>query len=478
MRERHKSYALINIIYRRPSEKAGAGRILYNMKDFESVKRSLRELISIESVKAEPLPGMPYGEGCYRALDYYLNLGKSMGFETKMLDGYAGHIEWGGGDRLFGVLVHTDVVPPGRDWTVPPFSGVEKDGRMYGRGTSDDKGPAIAALYALKRLKDEGFVPDRRVRIIAGSDEESGWSCIEHYFAREEMPGEGFSPDGDFPVINCEKGVLHLNLKYPYFDNYGMNTQGKSFLGFTPQSDSFRLVSLTSGERVNMVPDRAEAVYFGNPVEGAKAQPDGSYKLTCTGVSAHGSKPYEGDSALKKLFAALCFVTDNPVLHFIAETLLAGDHGAGLGLDISDDVSGALTLNAGTCAFDGEHVTLGVDIRFPVTYTQEFVLGKLAENSRAEVSIKTYHRPLYVPEDTPLVQKLLDAWHVVTGREKKCYAVGGATYSRALDCAVAFGPEFPGTPPTLHKADENVLLSELETMCDIYYEALKRCLKD
>lgn len=447
------------------------------MKNFESVKQSLKELLQIESVKGDPKPGMPFGEQCFQALDYTLKLGESMGFKTKNVDGYAGHIEWGEGE-LIGVLTHVDVVPVGKDWTVPPFSALEKDGKIYGRGTSDDKGPTIAVLYAMKTLKDEGFVPNKKVRLIVGSDEESGWSCIDHYFKKEEMPKYGFSPDGDFPVINCEKGVLHLKFVYPYVENFGI-TSAPVMFGSAPSVSrkDFELIHLGAGERVNMVPDYARAV-FKTPLatEGEKLA-NGTTEIICKGVSAHGSRPDEGDSALRKLFAKIAEVTDNELLHFINDVVLFDNVGSKMGLNLSDEVSGKLTFNVGTCDFSDGKITLGVDIRYPVTFDKEFILGLVRENSGAEVFIQTYHRPLYVKEEEPLIQKLLEAYHKVTGKEKKCLAVGGATYSRALDCAVAFGPEFPGTVPTLHKADENVLVSELSMMCDIYYEALKSLLE-
>ncbi len=451
------------------------------MIDFEGVKRSLKELIAIDSVKAPKKPGMPFGEGPYRALKYTLGLGESMGFLTKDVDGYAGHIEWGEGE-LFGVLTHVDVVPVGKDWTVGPFSGEEKDGRIYGRGTQDDKGPTIAVLYAMKALKDEGFVPGKKLRLIIGTDEESGWGCMDYYLKKEEMPKTGFSPDGDFPVINCEKGVLHLKVSYDYSDPLSPEDMDilplPTFFGAysRPVGEGFLLEHLGAGERVNMVPDYARAVFFTDAaeVEGGENQEDGSWQLIKKGTSAHGSQPEKGDSALKKLFAELVKYTNNPVLHLINDKYLESSTGAKLGLKLKDDVSGSLTLNVGTCAFDNGKITLGVDIRYPVTFDREEVLSRLQKNcGGGEIEVVNYHRPLYVKESEPLVQELLKAYTEVTGRPGKCSAVGGATFARALDCAVAFGPEFPGTPPTLHMADENVLVDELRLMCDIYYRALK-----
>ncbi|HHY13423.1 MAG TPA: Sapep family Mn(2+)-dependent dipeptidase, partial [Thermoanaerobacterales bacterium] len=169
--------------------------------------KSVQEQIKIKSVKGESKPGMPFGEGPREALEHALKLSEELGFKTKNVDGYAGHAEYGEGDDIVGVLVHLDVVPEGTGWVHPPYGGEIHDGKIYGRGTIDNKGPAIAALYALKALKDSGVNMKRRVRIIFGTDEESGWEDMDYYMENEENPMCGFSPDALFPIINSEKGI-------------------------------------------------------------------------------------------------------------------------------------------------------------------------------------------------------------------------------------------------------------------------------
>ena len=58
-----------------------------------------------------------------------------------------------------------------------------KDGKIYGRGTADDKGPAIAALYAMRAVKELGIPVKKNVRLILGTDEECGSSDIRHYYS-------------------------------------------------------------------------------------------------------------------------------------------------------------------------------------------------------------------------------------------------------------------------------------------------------
>ncbi|MCG0276560.1 MAG: Sapep family Mn(2+)-dependent dipeptidase, partial [Thermosediminibacteraceae bacterium] len=173
----------------------------------EPLIKSVCEIIKIRSVEDAPAPGKPFGEGVARALEYALDLSRSFGFRTKNLDNYIGWAEWGEGAEMVGILVHLDVVPEGSGWTYPPFGGEIHDGKIYGRGAVDNKGPAMAALYALKTLKDAGVKFKRRVRVIFGTNEESGMKCIKYYLEHDEEPTMAFSPDAEYPIINGEKGI-------------------------------------------------------------------------------------------------------------------------------------------------------------------------------------------------------------------------------------------------------------------------------
>lgn len=416
---------------------------------YKDIIEDLRGLLKIPSVQGEPLEGKPFGKYPAAALKYMLDLGVKLGFKVKDVDGYAGHIEWGEGEDVFGVLCHLDVVPAGDDWTYPPFSATIDNGRIYARGAQDNKAPAISALYAAKRLMDEGFVPKQRFRLILGLNEESGWKCIDYYFKKEQMPEQGFSPDADFPVINCEKGVLHLAVSFPLVN---------------PDT----IEELSGGHRVNMVPDRAH------------------YKLKTgilkrfEGVSAHGSTPHKGQNAVWELLSDLKQKVSEPAISQMYE-LFCQTGGLGkMGLDIADDVSGPLTLNLGTIfKKDDGTVVCGVDIRYPVTFNQDDILNKMRQALMpgAVVNVENYHLPLYVKADDPLVQSLLKAYREVTGdSEGDCISIGGATYSRALKKGVAFGPVFPGEESRIHTSDESIELDKFFKMTEIYYKALKELL--
>ena len=192
---------------------------------FDDLVNSLSKFIQFDS-SLKPAEGeYPFGKETADCLAYFLSLAEEMGFETHNYDNYVGEVVFGTGEE-FAILAHLDVVPAGSGWKYPPFGGVINDDisnggvigkKIWGRGAMDDKGPAMVCLYALKALKDEGFKPCRKIKLIVGCNEECGWKCIEHYKKVAHMPDEGFTPDADFPVIYAEKGILHFSLKRGFF---------------------------------------------------------------------------------------------------------------------------------------------------------------------------------------------------------------------------------------------------------------------
>jgi len=434
------------------------------MKSYEKqMTDTLLSFLATDSVQSEPQEGAPFGAGTRAVLDKFLSLAASFGMRIKDVDGYCGWAEIGEGE-LLGIPVHLDTVPFGEDWTHSPLGEVaEENGetRIFGRGAEDDKGPCVAVLYALKALLDEGKTPTRRVRIIAGLNEESGWKCIERYLATEEVPKMSFSPDADFPVIFCEKGVLHVavTMKKPA-----------------------EVLSFNGGERVNMVADRATLevtrlsdAAFSKCLKGGvkvKFTADG-FRLSAEGVSAHGSTPDKGENALLKILYAVKSTND-----FLADLydFFHKTDGSGVGLKRSDDVSGNLTLNLGKAETTGDQITLYLDIRYPATHKEEDILSALrsALGDKATVTVKGRHLPLYVSKDSELVRSLTDAYNEVTGENAQPIAIGGATYARAFPNAVAFGPVFPGEDSRIHQKDESISLKNFIKCAEIYKKALEK----
>lgn len=418
--------------------------------------QSLQWLIRIDSVEEPAQEGKPFGEGCFMALQYTLALAQSMGFATKNVDNYAGHAEIGEGE-IFGILGHLDTVPHGKGWSYPPVGGVIDNGRIYGRGALDNKGPVIAAMYAVKALLDEGYKPKMKIRFIYGCDEESGWKCMDYYFSKEEKPVMGIAPDADFPVINCEKGVSYYSIALPLPDG---------------------IIDINGGERANMVPDYAMAIVANEPKNTSDAKvtkTDNGYVIECVGKSVHASCPDKGDNALWKLFKILSDNYDG-VFKIIYDKLTSND-GSKCAIKLSDDISGALTMNLGTAKAVNGMINLMIDTRQPVSIKKEDVLEILrGEFEGFAVEQGDFHDPLYVAPDHELVKTLLEAYNDVMGTDAKPITIGGGTYARALPLGVAFGPIFPGQESSIHSKDENIAIDDLLKMSEIYYEAFKRLL--
>ena len=428
-------------------------------KYVDQMQNTLLSLLAVNSVQGEPAEGAPFGAGTREALDKFLSVASSFGLKTKVVDGCCGWAEIGEGE-LLGIPFHLDTVPFGEDWSHNPLGEVA-DGMIYGRGAEDDKGPAVAVLYALKSLLDEGLLPKRRIRLIAGLNEESGWKCIERYLQTEEIPALSFSPDADFPVIFSEKGVLHACVSINKPDD---------------------VLSFTGGERVNMVADRAELevkalsdAAFSKCLKGGikvKFLANG-FRLSAEGVSAHGSTPEKGENAIVKILYAVKSTSE-----FLAD-LYDYFHltdGSGLGIDLKDAVSGDLTLNLGKVRIEGDRLLFSLDIRYPAATDEAALLAALqkAFGEDAVITVEGRHLPLYVSPKSELVTALLAAYNEVTGENASPIAIGGATYARAFPNAVAFGPVFPGEESRIHQKDECISVEGLIKCADIYRAALKK----
>ncbi len=423
---------------------------------------NLLSLLKIETLQTEPSEGAPFGEGNRKALDYLLSLCQSYGWRTCNLDGYCGWAEVGEGE-LFGITVHLDVVPYGEGWLYSPLGEVtEQNGEkvIYGRGTIDDKGPAIASVFALRSLLESGAVPKKRIRIIFCCNEESGWECIEYYKCHAEIPSFSISPDADFPVIRSEKRVIRGDITIAKPETVDYIQAGSFFANIVPNRAAARLNTISD---VTVM----YALHHGLKLK----KEEGKYLLTAEGVAAHGSTPQLGDNALSKILNGI--MTLSPELTAAALTLT--DYtGKGCGLDVADK-SGALTLNLGVAKTEGDTISFSLDIRCPVTYSADFVSDKLkAAFPDAKVEIAEFHGPVYFEESDPLVQTLLSAYNDVTGENATPALIGGATFARAFPNSVAFGPVFPDSEGLAHQANERVTLKEFVKSAEIYKEAIKR----
>lgn len=441
-------------------------KIILN-NQFDELVATLQTVLRYNTEKGEEAPNAPFGKEVRACLDYVLNTAKGWGLKVYNDDGYAGHVDLkGSGSKVLGILGHLDVVPSNpAEWKYPPYAAEIHEGKIYARGTMDDKGPMIACLYAVKALKEAGFQPTKTVRLIFGCDEETDMGCVKHYFATMPRPDVAFSPDGDFPVINREKGIYHFNID----------------LGKLPQG-----VTLTAGDRANVVPSKCVATIptskltSGASFDGVEITINGDVAtLAALGKAAHASTPDEGINATHPVLKALAEIfPESSALSFLANKV-CDTTGAKWGIILRDEQSGALTCNLGVLRTNDGALTATVDIRFPVSYNCEYMTELLKKCTPEEFKLDPWHvsDPLYVPAESELVTTLIDVYNKAMDSNLEPIAIGGGTYSRCLSNCVAFGPLFPNEEQTIHMPNECVDLQNLKLMAEIFLEAIYRLAK-
>ena len=446
----------------------------------EDLLKDLFELLSVRSILGTDITEeTPFGSGPREALDLILSFGKRDGYKTKLVENKAGHIEVGEGEELFGILGHVDVVPVVEaDWTSHPFKPEIRDGKIFARGSLDDKGPTMAAYYAVKLLDKLGVKWNKRVRVIVGSDEETGFRCVEAYFKHEEQPASGFTPDAMFPLVYAEKARATFDHKLKFVDEDGQY--------------NYKLVKFNGGQVLNMVVASAKAELEGEAsdikekfenflaqekLEG-EVEVGNTIKLTLKGKAAHGSTPQYGINGATKLAEFLSTLgLDNNGKNFvdyIVEKLANDPFGEKLGINYSDDEMGEATYNYGILEYDLERKIglVSTDCRHPKKFDLvDRLNGIKVDNIDIEVtSTKEAH---YVPKDDELVTTLMDVYRKHTGDTKNdAFVLGGGTYARCLKKGVAFGLLFPGKEDTMHQANEYLEVEDLLLATAIYAEGI------
>lgn len=445
----------------------------------EPLAKDISALCQINSVEGEPKPGMPFGEGPAKALEAALKLGESMGFKTENFNNYVGHIEMGGGEEMVGILGHVDVVPAGDGWDFDPWGGVIADGKIFGRGTLDDKGPLVTCLYAMKILKDMGVPLKRRIRVILGTNEETDWKCMQYYFSevKPELPTVAFSPDAEFPLTYAEMGMLQYTLTKTITED----------------------IQIEGGGAFNSVPSSAKVVLDADLEEALKKAvaeserpedytyevKDGKIQLTVKGVGAHAAHLQEGRNAVSYMMDLLgrMPITGElkEVVDFYNECFGTTMFGEKLGIQAEDEDGGRLTLNIGKIVVKDGKLILSCDSRIPVRIPVIDIENKVKEKYAGkgfEFKVASKENSLYVPKDSPLVTTLMDAYRKVTGdTENQPMYSGGATYSRTMDNCVAFGCLLPDQIDTMHQANECLELAHLEIWLEIMVEAIYQLAK-
>lgn len=455
----------------------------YLEQNTDSIINTLGELVSIPSKRGTPEEGKPFGEACAEALAKMEGFARDAGLSAENLENYMLECDYNDRETVLGIIAHLDVVPEGDGWDTDPFELVQKDGVLFGRGTIDDKGPAVAAFYAVKALRENGVELSKNVRLLFGSDEESGMQDLEYYRNKKALPKMMLSPDGEFPVINVEKGVCQVSFK-----KHISSCNAKK-----------ALVAFSAGSVVNAVPDKAQATVTGITVEQAASlcsedttvefdfiPVDDGVSIFAKGVSAHGSTPEKGDNALTGLMKAILSLDldETDALKTVRSLYGLFPYGEGdgehAGLKMSDAESGDLTALLSLFSIENGNIRGGIDIRFPATVklaaVKEIVIDKLSAIG-FELDFTHDMEGHLVPGDSDFIKTLLDCYSEVTNQKGECIAEGGATYLHTVDGGVAFGAEMPGEENNMHGANEHINISTLLNVAKIYARAIYRLCK-
>ncbi len=456
---------------------------------FDKIVLDTQEFIKIKSVLDEKSSNekAPFGHEIDVALRFVLERGKKLGLKTKNVDGYVGYIEIGTGLEMVGILGHVDVVPEGKGWSVDPYDGEIRDGKLYGRGSIDDKGPIMACLYALKAIQESGLPTKKRARLIVGTDEETSGRCIKYYLQKEEKPVYGFSPDGNFPIIYAEKGIIRFEIVKEFKANDMQKPTGST------------IKSIKGGSRVNVVPDYAEAYIQGLKLDiiqnkirekglesklAAENIRDGVL-IKANGVSAHAMQPEEGLNAIQLLMEFLKCLDFGPLeakqlIDAISSKLKMETDGELLGIACQDEISGNLTFNTGIIDVDDKRAVIKFDIRYPVTEDANKIIQRLKKSAleaKAQFNMLQHKPPLHVDKDSFLIKKLQHVYKEMTNEDPVLISIGGGTYCRYVENTVSFGPVFPGQKELAHQKDEHVRLQDLNKMAKIYAQAIYELIK-
>lgn len=435
----------------------------------ENIINALCNLIKFNSVSIENNNDEnPFGKNCTDALNYTLNLANSMGFKTKNIDNYCGYIEFGEGEELVGIIGHLDVVPANTTdgWTSPPFEPCIRDGKIFGRGSIDDKGPVLASLYAMKAIMDNIKI-SKRVRLILGLNEEKSWKCINYYKAHEEWPSIGFSPDANFPAIYAEKGIMSIELKNKFniknFEIINIDCQNNA-INVVPKYCCITLKK-TKNSNINLPSaDNIKISYNNNEI-----------KIESFGVASHAAHPELGNNAITNLVEYLLknfefssdylkFIYDNGIFDITSPKFL--------GEKVVDE-TGILTSNVAILDFENDNLIIKINLRVPCTYKLDTIFEKYQSITESlGVSKLGVQEPLYTPKDDYLVKTLVSIFNKKTGLNEFPIAIGGGTYARAFKNFISYGATMPGDKDMCHQVDEFIEIDKLILSAKIYAEAI------
>lgn len=426
---------------------------------------ALKGFIRINSVYDEKTVAedAPYGLGVKKALAYFGKLGSDNGFAVKDVDGRAVELSYGEEGPLIGIYGHADTVPFGEKWTKSPLEGKIEDGKVFGRGAIDDKGPLLATFYAAKLLKDNGLIKGYRLKIVAGGDEERGSSCLDYYFNswNGEKATFGFTPDSDFPLIYAEKAMYGLLMS--------------KVCSLDP------IIAIDGGTVPNAVNESALITIKKDPSLEKAIEGDGDFEnlsndvvtiIKAKGVSAHGSTPEKGKNALVKAFKVLGAHYKNEFLANLS-AIIASSNGEHWGGSATSRELGPTTYNYGVVKYDGKVLKLTLDMRFGEEIEADKLVDLLSVKSEMSIVKLSSHDHLLFDKKSPLVKTLMKAYRKETHDFfSKPLAIGGGTYAKEAVNTVAFGACWKGNSCNMHGADEYIPVADFLKDIAVYARAI------
>ncbi|MGI6696275.1 MAG: Sapep family Mn(2+)-dependent dipeptidase [Christensenellales bacterium] len=420
-------------------------------KTFNDAIVTLQEQIRIPSLRSTAKPNKPFGDEINNSLEHILDCAKKMGFKTQNIDGYAGIVEYGEGPKTLGVFCHLDVVPAGSGWSFDPFAAEIHEDRIYGRGSMDNKGPSVSALYALHAISDAKIKLPCKVQLIYGCDEETDWECMKYLAKKQPMPDFGFAPDANYPLSYYEMGIAQLRFKLYHHSEIKICCEG----------------------RANVVPSIASAMlpvledlHINSSKDIIVEKIDGYNLISAHGIGGHAAHPELARNALTNLISYLSQLPLTP--HDL--TILKGlgnsytnYYGEGLGISNQDE-TGQLTVNLGVLDWNNRSVSFEIDIRYPKSTDRKNLITTVQDKmkklgfSSDGVRGKESH---YVDPKSPLVKILMEIYNRRTGKNSKPFSFSGGTYARLIPKAVTFGCDPSLDNTRAHKPDEYISKEEM-----------------
>lgn len=450
-------------------------------KYLPEIIETISKSVQIKTVLDTAVPGGPFGQGNKDCLEYVLSVAEKLGFRTVNLDGYCGYAEIGEGEEIVGIIGHLDVVPEGEGWKVPAYSGALVDDEIWGRGTIDDKGPIIIALYVVKALMVKGFAFGKRVRVIFGCNEETGSKCMEHYLEVDEPISYGVTPDSNFPVIFAEKSInniflsgegrSHGKVKLTYLDGGIVINAVPDLCTFTLETEGI-IGKIQLCKAINAISNRLSK----NNIKFSCESKCGKAVFAVHGKAAHGSVPHHGVNAVSYAIDGMCGVVDDDFVKFYNTAIGTCVHGEKLGC-FAEDEYGKIAVNVGLCHYENGKFEVRVNSRLPFNTNSEKMVEeiKATVGDSVKVDLKSSSTGFKVDKDSPMIKALMNAYATVTGDyESQPICSAGGTYAREFTNCVAFGPEMKGYGEMIiHEPNERISLKAIEAIFNIYLKAFE-----